>query len=367
LLIAGITAIAQDNKAYVITGKIDGIGHAKVLLGNKPKGGYGPGFKEQYYNSCYSRNDTFFFKGHADELTFYSIEVPEAAKGWVSFIVENGKIAINGSKDSIYSATITGTAQNDVYEFYRKEVSRPLSMKRAKMYDAIDSLEKLNDSTGIKRLRNTYLTRYNHENEANIYRFIEQSPTNYGALYELSHITDFINIDTAKKYYLKLSRELRDNTLGKKLKYALFDYPELVKQKKPMPSFSLPDTAARVRSISEFRGKYVLIDFWASWCGPCLKELPELKRLDSIYKSGGLQILGISLDTNRTLWTAAINSHGINWVNLCDLKGNDSKPVVLLNVSAVPAKFLLDPEGNILLKDASLSEIEKLLSTATLH
>ncbi len=367
LIVSSIKAIAQGNKEYKISGRIKGIGNAKVLLGNKPKNGYGPGFEIQYFDSCYSKDDQFIFKGHADELTFYSIEVPGIANGWVSFIAENTTIEIKGSKDSIYRSIITGSAQNEVYEKYRNEVSYPLSIRRRALYKAIDSLNNRKDSAQVKRFEKTYLEQYNRENETNIGRFIEQAPANYGAMYELSGIADFIKADTAKKYYLQLSGELANTALGKKLRYMLFDYPELVSLKKPVPFFSMPDTTGRIRSISEFRGKYVLVDFWASWCIPCLNELPELKRLDSIYKSDRFQILSISMDTNRKLWTDAIDKHKIDWPNLSDLKGNDNKAAILLNVSAIPVKFLLDPEGNILLKDASLSEIEKILSRAALN
>ncbi|PWV53265.1 TlpA disulfide reductase family protein [Chitinophaga sp. S165] len=367
LVVFSIKGIAQDKKEYRILGKIKGIGNAKVLLGNKPKNGYGPGFEIRYFDSCYSKDDQFFFNGHADELTFYSIEVPGIANGWVSFIAENTTIEIKGVKDSLYRSKITGSTQNEVYEAYRKDVSYPLSVRRRALYRVIDSLKKRSDATQVKTFEKTYLAQYNRENETNIGRFIEQAPANYGALYELSGIADFIKADTAKKYYLKLSDELANTALGKKLRYMLFDYPELVSLKKPVPFFSMPDTSGRIRNITEFRGKYVLVDFWASWCIPCLKELPELKRLDSTYKSEGFQILGISMDTNRKLWTEAIAKHKIDWSNLSDLKGNDNKAAILLNVSAIPVKFLLDPEGNILLKDASLSEIEKVLSTAISH
>lgn len=219
----------------------------------------------------------------------------------------------------------------------------------------------MNDTIEITQLEKKYLGPYNRKSEDNLYRFIEENPTNYGALYELSEISDLINIDSTRKYYLKFSEELKNTSLGKMLKYRLFEYTKLIHLKKPMPNFSMPDTAGIIINTSELRGKYILIDFWASWCGPCIDEMPKLKKIDSLYSSKGLQILGISMDTDGKLWREFIKKNKIAWLNLSDLQGSNNKAARLLNVESIPSTFLLDPEGNILFKNAPLSEIERFL------
>jgi peroxiredoxin len=370
LLIISIRGAAQDNKdftisinnkeEFTISGKIDGIGNTKVLLGNKPNG-YSGAFKARYFDSCMSVNDQFTFKGHVDELAFYSIEVPGKARGWVYFILENKEIKIIGSKDSIYKSTVTGSPQFDTYTRYINEVYRPLVLEVRVYHDRVDSLRKAGDTAEIRRVTDEIIIPYNKRMEANMCRFVEENPSNFGALAALENFVNFIPVDTAKKYFLKLSDEMKRNKIGRRLKYELFDYPELIQTKKPMPDFSMPDTSNRIRRISEFRGKYLLVDFWASWCGPCLDELPGIKKIDSLYGSKGLQVLGVSLDTKRHLWTQSIIRNNITWLNLSDLEGSDGKACALLNIIAIPTKFLLDREGNIILKNASLSEIEQFL------
>lgn len=359
-LIINAGSIAQEKKEFTISGRIDGIGNSKVLLGNKPRG-YAGGFKVRYFDSCMSVNDHFTFKGNIDELNFYSIEVPGKARGWFCFILDKGDIKIVGSKDSLYRSTVTGSSQSDIHNHYLSEVYSPLVREVKVYHDIIDSLRRNGDTTERKRIEREIIEPYNRRIEATIYRFVEENPSSFGALFELNNLSKFMPADSVKKYFLKLSPELQRNKVGKRLKYELFDYAELISLKKPMPDFSLPDTANLVRCLSEFRGKYVLLDFWASWCGPCLEELPAVKRIDSLYASKGLQVVGISLDTKKQLWTQAIIKNNITWPNLSDLEGADGKVSVLLNITAIPAKFLLDPEGNILLKDASLPEMEKLL------
>lgn len=370
LLIITIRGTAQDTKEltvsvnttdkeeFTITGKIDGIGNSKVLLGNKPNG-YSGAFKVRYFDSCMSNNDHFTFKGRVNEPGFYSIEVPGKARGWVYFILENKEIKIVGSKDSLYRSAVTGSPQSDIYFRYKREIHGPFVRKSWVIHDIIDSLRKVKDTVEIKRLENEVLDPYEKEWQANLYRFIEANPTNFGSLAELNDPS--IPIDSVRKYFKKLSNALQQSTEGRKLKYRLFDYEQLIVLKKPIPDFTMADTAQCNWNISDFRGKYVLIDFWASWCGPCLDELPAVKKIDSLYRGKGLQVLGISLDTKRHLWTKAIIKNNITWINLSDLEGADGKLATLLNITAIPSKFLLDTEGNIVLKEASLADIEQFL------
>ncbi|MRG47972.1 redoxin domain-containing protein [Chitinophaga sp. SYP-B3965] len=370
LLVISTRVAAQDNKdlsisinnkeEFTISGKIDGIGNAKVFLGNKPNG-YSGAFKVRYFDSCMSVNDHFTFKGHVDELAFYSIEVPGKSKGWFYFIVENKEIKIVGNRDSLYRSTITGSPQSDTYIRYLKEVYAPLVLEVRVYHERVDSLRAAGDTAEMRRVSDEIIKPYNRRMEANMCRFVEEYPSNFGALAALKNFVNFIPLDTAKKYFLKLSDEIRQNPVGRKLKYRLFDYPELISKKKPMPNFSMRDTLGGIRRIAEFRGKYVLLDFWASWCGPCLDELPQVKRIDSLYGAKGLQVVGISLDTKKDLWKKAIIANGITWVNLSDLEGSDGKLYTLLNITYIPTKYLLDREGNIVLKEASLTAIEKFL------
>jgi thiol-disulfide isomerase/thioredoxin len=361
LLILCVRGMAQEKKEFTISGKIDGIGNTKVLLGNKPFSGYAGGFKVRYFDSCMSINDQFTFKGHADELAFYSIEVPGKAMGWLAFIIDNKEIKITGSKDSLYESVVSGSPQHDTYKHYRNEIYTPLVREGGGYQHIVDSLRLAGDFDEVKRIQEEIIGSYNKKIEANLYRFVEENPTSFGALYELKNFSSNLPVDSTKKYYAKLSVELKESTIGKRLKYWLFEYPEFIGAQNRMFDFSMADSSNHERELSEFRGEYVLLDFWASWCGPCIDELPEVKRLDSLYGSKGLQVLGVSLDTKKNLWTQAIIKHNITWPNLSDLEGANGEVPLLLNITAIPAKFLIGPGGNMILKNTSLPEIEKFL------
>ncbi|MCX7607068.1 MAG: AhpC/TSA family protein [Bacteroidia bacterium] len=118
----------------------------------------------------------------------------------------------------------------------------------------------------------------------------------------------------------------------------------------PAPEIALPDPEGKVRRLSELKGKWVLIDFWASWCRPCRMENPNVVRLYEKYHSRGFEILGVSLDQNRDAWLQAIQHDRLTWLHVSDLKGWQSAGAQLYRVSGIPFTVLVDPEGRIAAK-----------------
>ena len=114
------------------------------------------------------------------------------------------------------------------------------------------------------------------------------------------------------------------------------------------PDFTLPDINGNPVTMSEVGGKIKIIDFWASWCGPCRLNNPALRALYDEYHDKGLEIIGVSLDTDKEAWASAVEKDGLIWVNLSSLKGWECELIHLYNITGVPSLFILDANNRIL-------------------
>lgn len=130
------------------------------------------------------------------------------------------------------------------------------------------------------------------------------------------------------------------------------------------PEINLPDTQGKDLSLKSFRGKIVLIDFWASWCGPCRKEMPTVVKAYAKYKDQGFEIYGVSLDKDKDKWLEAIQKDGITWPQVSDLKYWESEAARLYNVQGIPFAVLIDKEGKIIAKNLRGADLEKAIELA---
>jgi len=127
------------------------------------------------------------------------------------------------------------------------------------------------------------------------------------------------------------------------------------------PGFTLPDTSGNSIALSSLRGKFVFLDFWASWCQPCRRDNPKYVSIYNEYKNQNFEILGVSFDRKRENWLKAIKTDQLDWLHVSDLKYFDSEMIDLYNIVNVPTTFLLDPDGRIIAKNVHPEELEKIL------
>jgi len=130
------------------------------------------------------------------------------------------------------------------------------------------------------------------------------------------------------------------------------------------PDIKLTDPTGKVIALSSLKGKVVLLDFWASWCGPCRKENPNVVRAYDIYKDKGFTVYSVSLDNNKDNWTQAILKDGLKWEShVSDLKGWQSSAAQLYGVRGIPATFLLDKDGKVVATNLRGESLENMLES----
>lgn len=195
----------------------------------------------------------------------------------------------------------------------------------------------------------------NYRQQADIYRkqFIEENKDTY---FSLRLLYDMIKHSSKEEDYVnnkvkELAPELRQTYLYKDIQDKL-----RFKVGKKLPDYTLFDTEDKEQSLYPFKGKVILVDFWASWCGPCRKLHPHLWEMYDLYYSKGFEIISVSLDTDKERWLKAIEQDKMTWKNLSDLEGVKKGIGKEFAITGVPQSFLIDEKGTILLKVSGLDE-----------
>lgn len=164
------------------------------------------------------------------------------------------------------------------------------------------------------------------------------------------------------KYFIRAMEMLGDSLPDGNLKVKILTAYETTKGKQLTgiaPDFELPDPTGKLHSLAGLKGKYVLLDFWASWCAPCRKKNKELNKHMDELKAMGIEVVSISLDDDKAKWLKAVREDQISWLQLADLNGFKSSQIrTAYKVEQVPTVYLIDPEGNIVGKGLTMEEIQ---------
>ena len=169
------------------------------------------------------------------------------------------------------------------------------------------------------------------------------------------------DISLMETAYNKLAKKMPNSKYTKDLKVAI-DAVSPLEIGGLAPDLELQDFNGKTIKLSSLRGKVVLIDFWASWCGPCRRENPNVVKLYNEYKNKGFEIYGVSLDENGDKWKAAVQNDGLTWIHVSDLKGWQSIAARIYQVSSIPYTVLIDKNGRVLAKELRGAALETKLA-----
>jgi peroxiredoxin len=274
--------------------------------------------------------------------------------------LEKGIITVSGT-DKLKNAVSGGTPSNIDNEKLNTEMAAVNRARESYWTKISTSTDQQKQSSEYQREMNK-LDKGIRQQENEVYKkFITENPDSYVSLFALEGFANSADYKVIGSLYDQLSVGVKQTVRGRHFAARL---PSIKATSigGTGPDFTEADTSGKMVSLNSFRGKYVLIEFWASWCAPCRAESPNVLKVFNQYKGKNFTVIGVSLDgvTDRDKWLAAIQKDGLPWTQVSDLNGWNDRAAVLYLVgqSGIPQNFLLDPNGKIIAKGLRGSNLE---------
>ncbi|WP_461638521.1 redoxin domain-containing protein [Labilibaculum euxinus] len=361
IFIVMITACSQKNADYTFSGEISGLKEG-TKLELVPAATHN---EEEPVASAIVSNGKFEFSGKLEEPRLYYLQVADQL-GVLKIMLENSEISLkakavfqesnNRTFVDFSDVQVSGSNANDLYmeklafkskfgalheKYYKDHDAILVAVRNAKSKAIADSLRNTDDYKAFAQAEKDFFTSVEKtSNEA----ILANKDSWWGPLVMLESMSYFT--DEQIPLYEQFSETAKNSYYGQLVKKEL--YPERVVGKQA-PEFTLADRKGKTFNSSELMEgkKYILIDFWASWCGPCRREIPNLKHMYELYASKGLQIISISKDEDRAAWLKALDKEKMAWPNLLNKNDVDD----LYFVKMIPAIFLVDASTGKVMDD----------------
>lgn len=341
LILLGACQNQEQVPQYTITGSIENIDDTNIYL-TRLKGN-----DAEYMDTAQLVAGNFEMKGSLDAPENLYILVGDEDHYFNTFL-SNDKIIITADYDSLKKAEVKGAPYQDELDAYNASL-KPLNEKKDEVYKGFKEAQKNEDQA----LMDEYDAKWEDLDEKEkemLVGYVEEHPKSPISPYLVRRKIYFFDLEDLEKmdpnYDVSLNNSpyltyLRERIVGLKLVATGENYTD----------FSMVDTSGNEISISDQDGKYRLIDFWASWCGPCRDENPNLVNVHNKYKDSNFTIIGVSFDTKGDRWKKAIVDDELNWAQMSDLNGWGSAAGKIYMINSIPSNILIDPDGVIIEKN----------------
>lgn len=302
-------------------------------------------------------NGKFEYELELDEPGFYEINIQE--KGSIMLALYDQDVTVNYDVKDEKSLSIEGSVDSQNMQKVKKlreDYQDQINNLNDAYYEAMSN----KDQEKIKSIQEEAMNlEGNHSNK--VKETINEMGDSFASLFALGMLNpkqEFIFMD-------ELVGKLNDKYPNTKMITSLMAQLEDLRALsigQEAPEISLPNPEGNIVSLSDLRGKYVLIDFWAAWCKPCREENPNVVRLYNEYKDKGFEVFGVSLDRTKEAWEKAIAEDELTWTHVSDLKYFNSEAAAKYQINAIPATYLIDPDGKIVAKDLRGMSLENKLA-----
>jgi peroxiredoxin len=340
-------AATSDGWTVTVSGKVGFPQKGTIIIQEINQGGAGWQDTVQL-----ASNYTYSKKVPISQPGYYKINF--FGRQFVDFILYKSDIEINvDGNDPNGFVEISGSPEIDVIRKAQKIMrDAESSPDIAGLNESFSAAAREKNQEKMLAIQDSYMQEMRKSHDQVAALLLEESPS-LGAINLLQHGT-LLDKDQYFDTYLAVADKLKkewstyDHAKGF---IEMVDGMKTVAIGQPAPEIALPDTTGQVVKLSSFKGKYVLVDFWAKWCGPCRQENPNVVKAFNKYKDKGFTVFGVSLDRSKGDWMQAIKQDGLTWTHVSDLKYWQSEAAKSYNITGIPFSVLLDPNGTIIAKN----------------
>lgn len=334
---------AKDS--FTIHGNIEGLSTGMVYLG------YAQG-DDYITDSAVVKDGEFTLEGKVKEPVIGYLQVTDS-KG-LNLVVENADIEISGNAASPDDIQIKGGKVQQEFDAYQastkdlRDAQKPITEALMKARETGDEAA-FNEQMAKGRELDKKMIEANR-------KYIQEHPASYVSLHLLYMMSEGLELEELEEMYGGMDASYQNSMAGKSIASRIKAIKNTSVGATAM-DFAQTDTEGNTVKLSDLRGKYVLLDFWASWCVPCRAENPNVLKAYNTFKDKNFTVPGVSLDMNEQDWRDAIKEDGMPWTQLWDVKGPEADVVKMYGITGIPASFLIGPDGVIIAKDLRGEEL----------
>jgi peroxiredoxin len=311
------------------------------------------------------KDGAFELNTQSKEENIYSLRLDAQPYPFVSLINDSKKISVDADFQKADDPfTIKGSEASQKMKEYLQHIS--VKIQDAFVTNkAIDSLTKNNVADSLIQPHQQKLNAISTELKQYVTQLVGNTKSPSLALFTLGTYQNYASNPSVgmKAYSESELNEILQKTAARFPEHTTLNQVKDNFKPKPAPDFSLPDINGKPVSLSSFKGKYVLVDFWASWCKPCRIENPNVVKAYQKFKDKNFTILGVSLDKEKEPWLKAIQEDSLTWTQVSDLKFWSSLVVPLYDIQGIPYNVLIDPNGTIIANNLTGAQLEQTLSS----